>query len=795
MRESRLPRFLFPGLTLLLLMECVVFWGPLFRSETLAERDLAAYFRPLKSLVKPLWQISEGLPLWNPLFASGQPFAANPAHELFHPLTALFLFLPFETAFRAQFLLPPLVGGVCAYFLKRTLRRSVAAASFSGVAWGFGGYLLSAINLLPFALAASVVPAALAFAIRCGREGRSRDLAGLAVTVGLVGLAGEPSTLLMLPVLMVAAVLHERPWARPWARVRPGATTQALGLSLGLALAGAALVPGVHHASKTERAQGLPAADAGLWSMPSVRVLELLSPNVLGHVEERGSDEGWYWGGGRYPGRRSPYIYSLYPGLAVSLAAFVGAVAGWRKLWPWLSTGFFGLLLGLGVNGPLWPFIRRLPFLSGLRYPERFVLLFSLCLLVLAAHGFDWIAGRSGRARRMAVWGFVSVSGLGLIVSTLLVAGDHLPTRPWIRLGVSPQIEDRFAGVASMDALRAALVAFGGLLALMTLRKRRRLGRMALTCWTAVDLALAGRLLVPSVPVARVVVYPEVLRPLVERPPSGPLFHLAAEDQQRPLSRGLMKPPIPAQWGIPMTLERDVDLTALHWSVLGRKLFWRAVLKRPSALPALLERRGVGAILKFKPGARVVDGLFDASSSATGPLELAIPASPRPLAFAAARVVSVPDEASWVDAVLGLGDEIPVTACVGSDGARGLPTRPSPASVTVTEVRPGKVTFDVVSAGPLPSFVAVNQTWDEGWAAFVDGMPARLLRVEVDLSGLPVPPGRHRVSLVYSDPWVTGGVVISLTALLMVLFVLFGPPRPFLEEAGPARQSRTVDSS
>ncbi|MBK9088342.1 MAG: hypothetical protein IPL90_04535 [Holophagales bacterium] len=159
MRRSGSLRRLLPALGLLLLAEVVVFWGPLFRSETLAERDLAAYSRPLKALVKPLWQASEGLPLWNPLFSSGQPFAANPAHELFHPLTALFLVLPFESAFRAQFLIPPLVGGLSAFLLMRSLRRSVAAASLSGLAWGFGGYLLSTVNLLQILFAASVLPA------------------------------------------------------------------------------------------------------------------------------------------------------------------------------------------------------------------------------------------------------------------------------------------------------------------------------------------------------------------------------------------------------------------------------------------------------------------------------------------------------------------------------------------------------------------------------------------------------------------------------------------------------------
>ncbi|MBK9088341.1 MAG: hypothetical protein IPL90_04530 [Holophagales bacterium] len=527
---------------------------------------------------------------------------------------------------------------------------------------------------------------------------------------------------------------------------------------------------------------------------------------MLGHAERRGNDEAWYWGGDSYPGRRYPYIYSLYPGLAVSLAALAGALVGWRRLGPWLAMGSIGFLLALGVNGPLWGPVRHLPVLSGLRYPERFVLLFSLALLVVAAHGFDWIGERSGRVRRMVMWGFGMAAGAGFVAAACLVCGDWLSPTPWSRLGVPPQIESRFAGVAAADALRVGIVALGGLLAVLALRRRRRLALLALACWTAVDLAVAGRLLVPSVSVDRVVGYPEVFRPLVERPPSGPLFHLAAEDLARPLAFGLAKPPVPAQWGISMTLERDVDRTSLRWTARSRELFWGAVRKDPTVMPALLQRRSVGAILKFRPGVRVLNGRLDTSSAPAGPLELAIPAKPKPLAFAAERVVSLADEASWVGQVLGLGDEIPGTASVRREDAQGIPERPSPARVTMLEFSPGRMTLDVLAAGPQPSFIAVNQTWDEGWSAFVDGNPDRLLRVDVALSGLAVPPGRHRVALVYSDAWVSAGVVISLTAVLMVLLVLLfalpsvsevrgRPPGRPRGRGAEGRQTRTAVSS
>ena len=67
--------------------------------------------------------------------------------------------------------------------------------------------------------------------------------------------------------------------------------------------------------------------------------------------------------------------------------------------------------------------------------------------------------------------------------------------------------------------------------------------------------------------------------------------------------------------------------------------------------------------------------------------------------------------------------------------------------------------------GPNPSFVAINQTWDEGWRARVDDVPALVARTDLSLSGLLVRPGRHHVALVYGDPWVTAGLLVSLAGL------------------------------
>ena len=86
--------------------------------------------------------------------------------------------------------------------------------------------------------------------------------------------------------------------------------------------------------------------------MPAVRGLDLLSPTVLGHIEP--GNENAYWGRGLYGRRDSPFFFSLYPGLAVSVLGFAAWRNRYRSLAPWIAVAVFGYLLALGEHFALW---------------------------------------------------------------------------------------------------------------------------------------------------------------------------------------------------------------------------------------------------------------------------------------------------------------------------------------------------------------------------------------------------------------------------------------------------------
>jgi uncharacterized membrane protein YfhO len=100
----------------------------------------------------------------------------------------------------------------------------------------------------------------------------------------------------------------------------------------------------------------------------------------------------------------------------------------------------------------------------------------------------------------------------------------------------------------------------------------------------------------------------------------------------------------------------------------------------------------------------------------------------------------------------------------GSGRGRSAPASPCEAALVEDAVG---LAADVRVDGPGPSFLAIDQTWDNGWRASIDGHDAPLLRTDLALSALLVPQGAHRVELVYDDPWIARGALVSMASLAL----------------------------
>lgn len=752
----------YAAVILMVLVTCALtlFWRALFSGETFGERDLSSYYYAAKSLIAPLTRVSGDIPLWNPLYASGQPFAANPENELFHPLTSLFFLLPFDWAFRLQVIVPPLVAIPCMFWFLRVLRRTRPAALLGAIAWGVGGFLLSTTNVLPFLFASAPLPLTLGFAVRIVRAPSRVHWVGFSLSFALACLPGEPISVLATLLLLATTVLSQprQAGAKSWSLLGAGG-------ALGVLVASVVLLPGAHHAGKTIRATGLLDSMANEWSMPPVRALELFAPFVLGHVDR--SNLARFWGASLYGAKVFPYYYCLYPGLLVGLLALLAWTRRHgRRFALWAVTALVGYAIALGDHFVLWPLLRHVPGLSGLRYAEKAAVIVMMSTVVAASHGFDWYVLGRLRRRRCLVGGLVAVG-----VAGVAVAGVLFFRRP-LHADVSAE--------AIRDALRVTLVAAVTLAALVLSRRWRRGRSGLLLCGVLlVDLLTVGKSLVPTLPVATLAMPPQFLAPLLSSERDDLLFHLAEWNPSFSEVGGLARPPIPARWGLAMTLERDYDFTQLRWTYEATHAWLEVVQSNPELMEPLLARRGVTVVVTFARDSHwEVDRLV---APGGGPaVQTLIARSANPFAFAAARVERIHGVDGWKAKVKELGQDAVHTVCI-EDGPLGASTGvPSSARISMARTSPMAFTLNVEADGPGPAFVAINQTWDTGWQAHVDGVATPVIRTDLALSGVWVPPGNHTVVLAYDDPWLRAGLWLSLSGCLGCLVAILSPRWPWL---------------
>jgi hypothetical protein len=72
-----------------------------------------------------------------------------------------------------------------------------------------------------------------------------------------------------------------------------------------------------------------------------------------------------------------------------------------------------------------------------------------------------------------------------------------------------------------------------------------------------------------------------------------------------------------------------------------------------------------------------------------------------------------------------------------------------------------------------PSVLVVGEAFYPGWSAYVDGQPARLLRVDVGLRGVALPAGPHEVELIYAPASWRLGIALSACSLAFAGFLFW----------------------
>jgi len=727
----------------------VLFADVLFAGSGFFFRDLFRYHFPMKQIVREVIARGE-FPWWNRFISAGQPMAANPAYEIFYPPQWLIFIGSFRFGFNLHILfhIALALGGM--YALLRTLRLRTEVAVFGALSFALGAFFLDEPSPRRFALAA------------------------LALAMQL--LVGEPVALLEVWALLAVLLLLPRrgrrcreaadegaaPRTPRGALTRPAATlsrTAGEALMLGIsavAIAAVQLIPAIDHVHDSARNRGFPYDVVVDSSMSPLRLIELVEPHAFGIVDP---DAAKLWGNRVYGSRRTPYVTSLYCGIAVTifaLAGFFARIRGWR-IAAAICIGSF--VFALGGYTPLFRGLYALG-VDSLRYPEKFIAAALVTLIVFAAFAAEQFLDGDERVRRGALIASIIITSITAIVATWTLLPNFATS--FVHLW---KLRDAAAPLAAF-ARTQWLIAFALAAAWCALiASRTRYVRAFALVLLVADVGLLAAEQAPRMPREFFTPPPIVARLEPDREAYS-IFHRgswtggsdAAHFVNRSshwTARNGLRPFTANAWGLRSTLEADYDETDL--------LPTHDLLDAMQRYAATGNPRWSDPFVTMSNVRYIVDyaNFDEAMAAARGDITNTLPIRVRrvladqPRYYFAQRVV-----AGDMVAALQQNPDARFTAFTVAAGA-------SPAGssrVIDSQETSSTATIDVET--PAPALLVMTVTRHKYWRVTLDGRDAQMLPANLAYQAVVVPAGRHRVEMRYRNPLVIIGAAISLLALV-----------------------------
>ncbi|NOK18051.1 YfhO family protein [Corallococcus carmarthensis] len=714
-------------------------------------------------------------PDWLPYDGLGQSFPGIFITGMFHPMMWLHLVLPLGTAAKVTLLtcFPLALGGT--YALMRAFQVPRAGALFAGVTFAFCGYLVCITNNPKYLQAASTLPVALWLALRYLREPGLGRLTLAGMLLALVAFAGDAQAFVMANACVVGLAALE-PLAGPWRR-RVGAC--ALLILAGGLLAAPQLLPAAAFTAASEPgARSL--GEAQRFSLHPLRLWELLlGPFLADPVGTQGIPNIVVTRLVPSGGFGRVWVDSVYlgaPACVLALAGFAASVRGWRA---WVLAGAWMLLLALSLGEalPVYGWVYQLvPFWRPFRYPEKLVPLVSLGLAAAAGLGWKRCLGPGGSPRAV-IWTGVLVA-LPCAALALAEGLGGAWSQHWLRARwpdiPGPALQGLSGNVVTAATVAAALAL--ACAALVLLRERPSLQGALFVALQWGALAWANEPLYQLSPVELLQTPPSFVQRIRERVSPGESVRVASSlrearpprvpglsfnDSQRLYLLSSLAPDALALWGLESANEYLPGVSPRVRQLLhtDRTRWFTALAPRLGTrflVLTALERQAFGERLAARSA--VEDPLLGLTL-----VEYA-DAAPR---IHLARPECVADRAEAARRMLAPTLPPPDVAIV--ECAEALP-RPPPGPLGQVHVAPGPPEHVTVGVEALaPGVLVVNDAFQPGWRATVDGVEAPILHANVAVRAVAVPAGRHVVALHYRTPGLTAGLVVGALAWLGLL--------------------------
>ncbi len=770
------------AVALLILLPTLFFGDVLVGVNNFYMRDLTRYYYPTKQIMREIVRGGE-FPYWNRYFSGGQPMAANPEHEVFYPFTWLILLPSYDLGYRLLILLHVYLGLLGTYALLRSMELRAQAAFFGALSFGLGGIYLSYINLLPILFCAAWLPLTSLFVRRFLLHRRARDFALASLSLGLQFLVAEPTTVMQTGLLIGLYAMYRGWYDGPRRLLRMIANVGWIALiSTSAFLVGSAqMLPAIDHVAGSARSRPFEFTLVSAWSMPWAKFAELIYPNILGHIAV--NNVMLYQASGLYPGMGSPFLFSIYCGLAVTSLAIAGAFSRPRGGRLMLIVVVLSSVMALGSNTPLLKLLYEGHVATTIRYPEKFILMAVFAMIIFASQMFERTLDGDAAIRDTAA-GFVLATTLVAAIIAV-VAFTPLYSRVFLKVwGQSGGFGNYLVKVSRNDWIVAAVR--GALLTtlLLTMSTRRRaLWLTAGAIYLCADLGVVCWELNPRMPSRFFTQKPPVAATLRPGHRGYRVFHEAdwygtdelarkyfsTGDAVYWIVRNGLFPMTPAGAGVRTALERDYDKTALLPTVDFTESLWDVKRNgRDDWYEPFMAMSNAWYRAEYKP--------FEAEKKrVAGDMKKASPilfveGKHYPRYYFADQVVHIKDRADFVRK---LSDS-------SYSSGVAFVTAPSfvPADGVIHSMREtaNDAFLDVESFGR--GFLVMSVTPHRYWRITIDGRPVTAVITNIGYQGIVVPSGRHSVVMRYRNTLAQRGSLVSLaTFCALLLLAWFRPAR------------------
>jgi hypothetical protein len=776
------------AVTTLAILATLWFADVLFGVNQLYMRDLTRYYYPTKQILREVVQNGE-FPYWNRYFSGGQPIAANPEHEVFYPLTWLILLPSYNLGYSLHVLLHIYIGLLGMYALLRSMELRPEAAWFGAMSFGLGGLYLSYVNLLPILFCAAWLPLTCLYVRRFLLTRSARDFALGALFLGVQFLVAEPTTIAQTGLLLGVYALYRGWHDRPRASKTIIAVLLIALLSAAAAAVGAAQVlTAVDHVHDSARSRPFEFSLVEAWSMPWAKFGEMIFPNILGHISiDRVM---FYWGGGLYKGMGSPFLFSVYTGVAVIALAVAGAFVRPRGGRLVLLIFVVSSIIALGGHTPILKWMYQAGIATSIRYPEKFILMAIFALIVFASQMLDRIFGGDENVRAGALGFTVAAT---MVAAVLAIAGaTPFYDRGFMNIwGLTKSATAmKMVSLSWHDWIFAAMR--GAILAalLLTIRTpKRAVWLSAAGLFVAADLAWITAELNPRMP-RRFFDSPPLAKTLPANRADYRVFHevdwygsekpaqqyFSTGDAVYWVVRNGLFPMTPAGSQVRTVLERDYDKTALLptidltdsvWDVKrsGRSDWWQPFMSfsnawyRAAYRPFDEERKRTRGNFKVSEPIRLIESVH------------------YPRYYFADQIITIKDRRDFVNKLTSSSFSA-ATAFIAQPGF-------VPARGTLTNLKEtaNTASMDLDSGGR--GFLVMSVTPHKYWRITLNGKPVSAIVTNIGYQGIVVPPGKHRLEMVYVNDLARIGMVVSAVAALLLIIVAVAAKRrdiPIREE-------------